>query len=316
MNHAERAKALFFEGYSCAQSVFGAYCEDMGMPLDMAMRLASSFGGGMGGLREHCGAVTGMLMAAGMLTGYADAGNYAAKKAHYARVRELAARFEEKEGTRVCRELLAGIPIQTEPRERTPEYYAQRPCARYIAEAAEILENYMKEMAEKNDMKNELHVRPARREELSELRRCYDAAKQTMNRSGNPTQWEVGYPPDATILSDIEKKQLFVAENDTGIHGAFVFFVGEESDYAVIEDGKWPNDRPYGVMHRVASDGMARGIFTAAVNFALETEKNLRIDTHEDNRIMQHVVEKHGFARCGIVYVRGGGRRIAYQREG
>ena len=110
MNHAEKARDLFREGYNCAQSVVGAFHEEMGLSLSEAMRLASSFGGGMGGLRETCGAVTGMFLVAGMLMGYDDPADYDGKKAHYARIRQLAEQFRQKHDTLVCRELLRSLP--------------------------------------------------------------------------------------------------------------------------------------------------------------------------------------------------------------
>ena len=117
MNHAEKARDLFREGYNCAQSVAGAFHEEMGLSLSEATRLASSFGGGMGGLRETCGAVTGMFLVAGMLMGYDDPADYDGKKAHYARIRQLAEQFRQKHDTLVCRELLRSLPekLQKDP---------------------------------------------------------------------------------------------------------------------------------------------------------------------------------------------------------
>ena len=120
MNHAEKARDLFREGYNCAQSVVGAFHEEMGLSLSEATRLASSFGGGMGGLRETCGAVTGMFLVAGMLMGYDDPADYDGKKAHYARIRQLAEQFRQKHDTLVCRELLRSLPekLQKDPQPR------------------------------------------------------------------------------------------------------------------------------------------------------------------------------------------------------
>ena len=121
MNHAEKARDLFREGYNCAQSVVGAFHEEMGLSLSEATRLASSFGGGMGGLRETCGAVTGMFLVAGMLMGYDDPADYDGKKAHYARIRQLAEQFRQKHDTLVCRELLRSLPEKLQKtRSRVP----------------------------------------------------------------------------------------------------------------------------------------------------------------------------------------------------
>lgn len=143
--HDERAKELFLQGYNCAQAVFTAFAEETGMPVDRALKLASSFGGGMGGMREVCGAVSGMLMAAGCLYGYDAPNDPAAKKAHYARVRELAEEFRARNGSVICRELLqnAGQMPKEEPSERTPEYYQKRPCPNVVAAAAAILDEYI-----------------------------------------------------------------------------------------------------------------------------------------------------------------------------
>ena len=147
MDHAERARALFRLGYNCAQSVFCAFCEDMGMDVGTAARLSSSFGGGMGRLREVCGAVSGAELALGFLRGYSDPGNPEQKSAHYRRVRDLAERFREANGTIICRELLKDVKTTPggEPEKRTPEYYASRPCLRLVGEAAAILEQMLAE---------------------------------------------------------------------------------------------------------------------------------------------------------------------------
>ena len=147
MNHAEKARDLFREGYNCAQSVVGAFHEEMGLSLSEATRLASSFGGGMGGLRETCGAVTGMFLVAGMLMGYDDPAAYDGKKAHYARIRQLAEQFRQKHDTLVCRELLRSLPekLQKDPQPRTEQYYKVRPCVRFVETAAELLDEMLQE---------------------------------------------------------------------------------------------------------------------------------------------------------------------------
>ena len=147
MDHAEEAKRLFLEGYNCAQAVFCAFCDLTGMDIDAAARLSSSFGGGMGRLREVCGTVSGALLALGILRGYDDPKDPEQKKAHYALVQEYARRFREKNETIVCRELLKGIPVTPggTPEERTSEFYARRPCLRLVGEAAQILDEMLAE---------------------------------------------------------------------------------------------------------------------------------------------------------------------------
>lgn len=137
--YRDRAETLFRQGYNCAQAVFLALGEDMGMDWETGARLASSFGGGMGRLREVCGAVSGMFLAAGLRSGYAEPEDQAAKAAHYALIQELAAAFREQNGSIICRELLglAQGASTPNPETRTPEFYQKRPCAALVGSAAE-----------------------------------------------------------------------------------------------------------------------------------------------------------------------------------
>ena len=146
VDHAAKARSLFLEGYNCAQAVVGAFADELGMTQRQAVRLASSFGGGMGGMRETCGAVTGMLTVAGLLFGYDSPADDAGKKVHYAHVRALAEAFRARHETLVCRELLAALPgkLAQDPLPRTPEYYKARPCVRFVETAAGILEHELK----------------------------------------------------------------------------------------------------------------------------------------------------------------------------
>ena len=147
MDHAEEAGRLFREGYNCAQAVCCAFCDRTGMTEAEAARLSSSFGGGMGRLREVCGTVSGALLVLGIVKGYDDPADPQAKAAHYRLVQEYARRFREKNGSIVCRELLAGVPVTPggTPEERTPDFYARRPCLRLAREAAGILEEMLDE---------------------------------------------------------------------------------------------------------------------------------------------------------------------------
>ena len=143
--YEEKARALFLQGYNCAQAVAGAFAEDMGMEQEQVLRLVSSMGGGMGRLREVCGAVSGMCLAAGALYGFSDPKDSAAKREHYARIQELAGAFREKNGAIVCRELLglSEKSSQPTPEERTAAYYQKRPCLELVGDAAAILEQYL-----------------------------------------------------------------------------------------------------------------------------------------------------------------------------
>ena len=147
MTRREMAMANFLEGYNCSQSIVLAFA-DM-LPIDRAtlLRMASSFGGGMGRLREVCGSVTGMFMIAGILYGYDGPETGQVKADHYVRIQELAHKFEKEHGSIVCRDML-GLSVHHDvpvPEARTQEYYKKRPCPEIIGDAAEILDQYIKE---------------------------------------------------------------------------------------------------------------------------------------------------------------------------
>lgn len=147
MTRRELAESNFVAGYSCAQAVVKAFADVTGFDGEVAMRLCSSFGGGMGRLREVCGAVSGMFIVEGLLEGYFDPTEQdaqAQKAAHYARIQELARRFKERNASIVCREILgARASTNPTPEARTSEYYKTRPCAKMCGDAAEILESFL-----------------------------------------------------------------------------------------------------------------------------------------------------------------------------
>jgi C_GCAxxG_C_C family probable redox protein len=147
VSHAEKAKELFKQGYNCSQSVLGAFCEELGMDFETAMKISSSFGGGMGRMREVCGTVSGMFMAAGLMYGPSNNDNPSEKGEHYKRIQELAKRFKDMNGSIICRELLQGVETSTSPTpsERTETYYKKRPCVDLVGDAAEIFEKYLEE---------------------------------------------------------------------------------------------------------------------------------------------------------------------------
>ena len=143
-NHAEIAKQLFFKGYNCAQSVFCAFTDVTGYDIDTSARMASSFGAGLGRLRETCGAVSAAALILGIVNGYADPADYEAKKQHYELVREFADKFKEKDKSIICRELLTEASLNPEsggaPEQRSEEYYQKRPCPNLVYDAALILD--------------------------------------------------------------------------------------------------------------------------------------------------------------------------------
>jgi C_GCAxxG_C_C family probable redox protein len=143
---ADLAVELFEQGHNCAQSIVGAWLDQISIDHEQAMLIASSFGGGMGRLREVCGALTGSFMVAGLLRGYSEPGDDEIKGRHYELIQRIAAEFEKKYGTILCRDLLE-LDVKHDsplPSERTPEYYAARPCARFIYDAVLILDEALR----------------------------------------------------------------------------------------------------------------------------------------------------------------------------
>lgn len=147
MTRGERAAQNFSNGCNCAQAVFLAFSDLTGMEEATAVRLTSGFGGGMGRLREVCGAVTGAFMVIGLLYGSSEIPSHEEKCALYGRIQEFADRFRRANGTYLCRELLDGVAVDksAHPEARTPEYYRRRPCGELVRCAAELLEDYLRE---------------------------------------------------------------------------------------------------------------------------------------------------------------------------
>ena len=146
MDHDIKAAKLFAEGYNCAQAVAVAFCDVTGMEESCMAKLSSSFGGGMGRMREVCGAVSGMLMVLGQLYGYVENGeNDCHKKEHYQLVQSLAGAFREECGSIICREILKSPASDPIPTPRSEEYYANRPCARMVMTASRLLDEYIAE---------------------------------------------------------------------------------------------------------------------------------------------------------------------------
>lgn len=156
MTHSEEAFRLFKSGCNCAQSIFTAFRDVTGLDFETSMRISSAFGGGMGRLREVCGTCSGMFMVLGYLYGYDTPGDDESKKQLYTEVQHLAGKFKERHGgTIVCRELLRGLAASRDtnptPETRTDEYYKRRPCAHLVADAAEILDEFLNEKSQCKD---------------------------------------------------------------------------------------------------------------------------------------------------------------------
>ena len=158
-------------------------------------------------------------------------------------------------------------------------------------------------------------IREARPTDMTEIMKVMDAAKKIMRQSGNMHQWIDGYPSEAVISADMERNGGFVIVEDGKIVGYFAFLASPEPTYARIYEGKWLDDeRPYHVVHRIASYPDTHGIFSCIMDFCFSKDTNIRIDTHRDNIIMQHNILKHDFTYCGIIYLASGDERLAYQK--
>ena len=177
-----------------------------------------------------------------------------------------------------------------------------------------------------------LSVRKAVIDDLPQIMDIFVHARKFMKQTGNPTQWGDNYPPEEVVIDDIAVKgHMYVVVGGAGtsaggtgetgaesadghIHGVFALIPGRDPTYDIIEDGAWLSDEEYSTIHRVAGDGRVNGVFEAALRFSLAQTPHIRIDTHEDNAVMRHLIEKNGFQRTGMIYCRDGSPRIAYER--
>jgi len=157
-------------------------------------------------------------------------------------------------------------------------------------------------------------IRQAEEKDLPEILETYAYAREFMRRTGNPNQWKNTTPAEALIREDIREKRNYVVLEGSEIVGVFACIGGADPTYSRIDDGAWLSDGPYVTIHRIAGNGKAKGILEAALGFASERAGSIRIDTHRENLVMQHLLQKYGFTRCGIIYLANGDPRIAYQK--
>lgn len=157
-----------------------------------------------------------------------------------------------------------------------------------------------------------MEIRAARMAELNEIMAVYDIARAFMRAHGNLTQWPVGTPSRMQVAVDIADGDCHVIMEGGRIAGVFSFIMGEDPTYAVIEDGSWRSNAPYGAIHRVASSGLTHGVTQACFEFCAARMNHLRIDTHADNLPMQGAIERFGFERRGVIHIADGSPRIAY----
>ena len=158
-----------------------------------------------------------------------------------------------------------------------------------------------------------MSIRKARKEDLQTIFAIYQEARQFMAENGNPDQWGSEHPRLEILEEDISLGQLYVVSNNHKLCGVFAMMDGEDPTYQYIEDGRWLNEEPYITLHRIASDGRFHGIFKFAIDYCKSLSDNIRIDTHNNNIIMQKQIERNGFRKCGTIYVADGSPRIAYQ---
>lgn len=161
-----------------------------------------------------------------------------------------------------------------------------------------------------------IEIRKARLSDLETLMSLFEEGKRIMRKAGNRKQWTGSYPSSGIVTKDIENGHCYVCLDERQeIIGTFAFIPGPDPTYARIYDGDWIDDtQPYGVIHRLASTESSRGVAAACLQWCYEQMPNLRADTHRDNHILQHILKKHGFRYCGIIYLLNGDERLAYQK--
>ena len=161
---------------------------------------------------------------------------------------------------------------------------------------------------------NGLLIRKASLSDVPEIVRIYASAREKMKEEGNPTQWGDYYPPKGLVEKDIEEGNLCLVISNGRPCAVFAFIVGEDPTYLKIKGRGWLSSSPYGTIHRLASDGSAKGVFALVLSYCLALCPHIRMDTHEKNKAMRHLALKHGFIECGVIRVRDGTPRIAFER--
>lgn len=157
-------------------------------------------------------------------------------------------------------------------------------------------------------------IRPTATADWNEVLAIYAYAREQMRRNGNPFQWGTDRPSEASIRQDIEAGNHYVVNHDGQIVGVFSFVLGDDPTYRLIE-GEWLNNAPYGALHKIASNGAAKGILRFVLDHCESRIANVRVDTHRDNAIMRHLLQKYGYRECGVIYVDDGTPRMAYHKE-
>lgn len=159
-----------------------------------------------------------------------------------------------------------------------------------------------------------MRIRPAAAEDLAALEHLFERARAFMAATGNPNQWPASYPGAALIRTEIARGVCYILEHGGRPEATFCYIPGLEPTYARIYDGEWPDDAPYATIHRMASAGRIHGAAAACFAWCAAQGLPLRADTHQENHVMQHLLEKNGFCRCGSILLLDGRPRIAYFR--
>lgn len=160
-----------------------------------------------------------------------------------------------------------------------------------------------------------MNIRLASMEDFDTISHIYKRARSFMAEHGNPSQWGTNYPSDALIMNDIQHSHAYVCVDSDAILAVFYYAFEEDDTYRTIYDGNWLNEQPYGVVHRIASSGTVKGTASFCLEWALSQCRNLKIDTHRENLVMQNLLVKLGFTKCGTILVEDGSKRIAFQKQ-
>ena len=163
-----------------------------------------------------------------------------------------------------------------------------------------------------------MEIRKSTADDVPAILEIFRIAKAYMAAHGNAGQWGGDYPGLPELLPDIARGHSYVLTDGGVIVGTFSFIIGDEPTYRVLLNGHWHADRPYGTIHRLASNGTVRGVSRACFDFCTGLSDYVRVDTHADNRAMQAAIEGYGFRKCGNIYASSGTLRTAYDyvREG
>ncbi|GHV36468.1 acetyltransferase [Bacteroidia bacterium] len=161
----------------------------------------------------------------------------------------------------------------------------------------------------------QIKIIKAQLSDLCVIMSIIEEARRFMRDTGNYQQWGNGYPSETVIVNDINRGNSYLCIDENGaIIGSFCFMQGEEITYLRIYEGKWLNDEPYGVIHRLAGNVRGKGVADSCFRWCFNQCKNIRIDTHQDNLVMRKILKNNGFVQCGIIYLENASPRLAFQK--